>query len=751
MEKNKEIYVSLDIETSGFDPLKEDILEVGFVKFAVFNGKFKVLKKWTKVFRNTKPVSPYVLNLTGIKPSELSKGEEFSEWRGYLQKEFDGAIIVGHNVIFDTKFLEVRGIKFSGLSVDTLDLAQIFLPTHHSYNLENLANLFGIKHKNAHRALADAVATLHLLKKFVGLHAALPDASKKELAALVRSANLPYAFFEKVKLKAIKPKKPKAKKLKLSKLEFNLKGAGVLSSSVFEDRQNVLAQLARKFKEGVLIALPKIQDALDLCKEQGYTLLSSPSSSFDAVKFKRLVQQGPKDPSLARFLMKLSVWQSQNWQKKSLQELNFSFYGGQFLPLVSGAPIPKNLNDKVLVCDFDTLLKLSEISELKKRKLILSDIEEFESYLSTGSGKGVSWGFVTRSLRQIYDPETQVGVKNLSADIEQALVSADLFFGLAKGLVQKMLGDYGNLKLSEGVQNSYEYIQISQAAENFIAKISDLNSRIESEDLKKAVLGLKEFFSEKPGTIKWIEISEWRCAFQIRELEVAKISKSLIEAFFEPVLLSSSVSEEQRGYFVNRLGISNLEVQDFSLNKKTLFKNVKSNVLGQMSPSQIESLKVSALKNSPAAVLVSGQKEADSLFAVFENELKNKDMAVQSKHGGSNKLFNNFVLGNKKLLLASAMAVSKFINSTTRPNSAKNIEIKAVIFTQLPLPWATDPYFEALIAKYGENFLLAKGFYNLTLILKFFFTPKLKKVDLFLHKNQLIYNEKLQILLRKLA
>ena len=90
------------------------------------------------------------------------------------------AIIVGHNIVFDIRFLEKNGIKFSGQTIDTLDLVQIFLPTHHSYNLENLMHTFGISHKEAHRALADSKAAISLLEKLLAVFSSFPEELKKE-------------------------------------------------------------------------------------------------------------------------------------------------------------------------------------------------------------------------------------------------------------------------------------------------------------------------------------------------------------------------------------------------------------------------------------------------------------------------------------------------------------------------------------------------------------------------------------------
>src|SRR3954471_24494707 len=93
----EKIYCSLDIETSGFDPLTNEILEVGFAFFQVSSSgkatadkkgyELKVLEEWTQVFKPTKPVSPQILGLTGISQKELDEAPQFSEYRDFIQEK----------------------------------------------------------------------------------------------------------------------------------------------------------------------------------------------------------------------------------------------------------------------------------------------------------------------------------------------------------------------------------------------------------------------------------------------------------------------------------------------------------------------------------------------------------------------------------------------------------------------------------------------------------------------------------------
>src|SRR6185369_2125257 len=125
-------YCSLDVELTGFDPLADEILELGLAFFEPTSRGLRVTEQWSQLFRPKGQVHPKILGLTGISPEQLATAPTLSELHQQIQQKLDGAIIVGHNTILDTKFLEAFGFALSGQFIDTLDLVQILLPTHHS-------------------------------------------------------------------------------------------------------------------------------------------------------------------------------------------------------------------------------------------------------------------------------------------------------------------------------------------------------------------------------------------------------------------------------------------------------------------------------------------------------------------------------------------------------------------------------------------------------------------------------------------
>ena len=154
--------VALDLETTGLDPERDTIIEIGAVKF---RGD-KVLDTYHTLVNPYRELPPFVRKLTGISQANLDGAPPFGVVAGDLRDFVASLPIVGHSVSFDLSFLTRHGLPFSGDAYDTLDLAAILLPYQPEYSLMALAALFGGKHDSPHRALSDAEATHGL---FIGL------------------------------------------------------------------------------------------------------------------------------------------------------------------------------------------------------------------------------------------------------------------------------------------------------------------------------------------------------------------------------------------------------------------------------------------------------------------------------------------------------------------------------------------------------------------------------------------------------
>jgi DNA polymerase III epsilon subunit family exonuclease len=161
----EQVYVALDLETTGLDPARDTIIEVGAVKF---QGN-EVIDTFQTFVNPGRPIPEFIQRLTGIAPHQVRRAPFFSSVAGELEAFLGASPIVGHNISFDLRFLDSHGLRLVNPSYDTWDLASILLPKTPEYSLAYLSNLLGVKHVNRHRAMGDAQATrgvfLSLLNK----------------------------------------------------------------------------------------------------------------------------------------------------------------------------------------------------------------------------------------------------------------------------------------------------------------------------------------------------------------------------------------------------------------------------------------------------------------------------------------------------------------------------------------------------------------------------------------------------------
>ena len=160
-------YVVFDIETTGFSPLNNRIIEIGAVK--VRGG---VIQEKFSTFVNPEVPIPFrIEQLTGINDNMVLGapviGKVLSEFLEFCK----GASLVAHNASFDVSFIarnaQVCGLEFDPTVLDTVSLARLLLPQLNRYKLDTVAKTLNISLKNHHRAVDDAGATAEIFIAFL--------------------------------------------------------------------------------------------------------------------------------------------------------------------------------------------------------------------------------------------------------------------------------------------------------------------------------------------------------------------------------------------------------------------------------------------------------------------------------------------------------------------------------------------------------------------------------------------------------
>ena len=168
----KHVIVCFDIETTGLNNnpamgKMDKIIELGAVKLV--NGE--ITEKFSSLIACPERLSKEIVALTGIKDEDLVGKPEVDKVLADFYKFTDGAILVGHNVGFDYRFVqyygEQCGYMFDKKQYDTLALAQEVLRGKlANYKLNTVADYYGFEF-NHHRAFEDAAVTAKVLIELV--------------------------------------------------------------------------------------------------------------------------------------------------------------------------------------------------------------------------------------------------------------------------------------------------------------------------------------------------------------------------------------------------------------------------------------------------------------------------------------------------------------------------------------------------------------------------------------------------------
>ncbi len=174
----------IDTETTGLDPRRHELLELGLVRVrqtwkAGTVPSFEVIDEWSTKIRpeNIQTADPASLRVNGYTVTGWNNAMEVGEALEQFTRRTEGAIMVAHNVAFDAGFIEtylaVHSLpnKMHYHRLDTVSMA--YAKLHDTdvtrYSLAELCKHFGIENTRAHSALADARACFELFKKLMEL------------------------------------------------------------------------------------------------------------------------------------------------------------------------------------------------------------------------------------------------------------------------------------------------------------------------------------------------------------------------------------------------------------------------------------------------------------------------------------------------------------------------------------------------------------------------------------------------------
>lgn len=173
----------IDLETTGLDPDRHEIIEIGGViaKQIPQEGRGCQLEIIDEFEFKVKPenlegADPQALRINGYNDADWVFAADLKQVMEAVSEKAASANLVAQNVTFDWSFLD-KAFKKTGVQnkmhyhkIDVIALAYAKFyhdPTFQRFNLSSLAEHFDIKNDKAHTALADIKTTYEIYKRLL--------------------------------------------------------------------------------------------------------------------------------------------------------------------------------------------------------------------------------------------------------------------------------------------------------------------------------------------------------------------------------------------------------------------------------------------------------------------------------------------------------------------------------------------------------------------------------------------------------
>jgi DNA polymerase III subunit epsilon len=162
------VFVVVDVETTGMDPVSDRITEIAMMKIreGILQDEFSTL------INPLIPIPEFITRLTGIDDLMVRDAPTAREVAPSIAEFLGDAIFVAHNAPFDWGFVNhtvrrERAFELTNRQLCTVRLSRRLLPQLPSKSLDPVTRALNIRIPDRHRASGDAYATSLVLIKFL--------------------------------------------------------------------------------------------------------------------------------------------------------------------------------------------------------------------------------------------------------------------------------------------------------------------------------------------------------------------------------------------------------------------------------------------------------------------------------------------------------------------------------------------------------------------------------------------------------
>lgn len=494
------MFVSLDLETTGFDPVKNKIIEFGAIKFDL-DGNTETLQFLTNP---GVPLPDIITHITGITDEDLKGAPPFDEKIEEI-KEFIGDLpILGHNIQFDINFLNANNVSTDKNPLyDTCQLASILLPGLSSYSLEILTHHLQLTHEEKHRALDDAIAAMELFQKLAAHFQGLPEETIKEIHELCEKTNWPLKDFLKslnhdaTKKHETTPPSDKEVKESTYKLEPSILKEESALHEMLPPYDNLIKELAKKAKPETLIAIP--HQAFYELKGQikGTSFIDSPQKYISEKRFNTFKEKSFYTNEEFISLLKILIWLPQT-ATGLLNELSFFHDEKRILNQVCVDENFHPLSEErffqikrspTQICTHQYLAELKPPS----KNLIIIELQKLAESLHFTNAKFAKLEILQSELQLIQENSEKTEIPELLKS------KTDMLFGLIENYFEKY-NDQDSFKRRAFLDNFYLSSKEFQNIRDMISSLIEISKDL-SEIMSDKNLGYLKLWKKSLETL----------------------------------------------------------------------------------------------------------------------------------------------------------------------------------------------------------------------------------------------------------
>ncbi|MBQ9437603.1 MAG: PHP domain-containing protein [Lachnospiraceae bacterium] len=162
-------YVVFDLETTGFSPERDRIIEIGAVKVE----KGQITERFSQFVNPQMPIPPKITELTSITDQMVKDAEPIAEALPKFLAFIKDCVLVAHNASFDTGFIKANCLRLNFDDhftwLDTLQLSRMLFPEQVKHTLDAVAKALDVSLAHHHRAVDDAECTAGIFLKMTTL------------------------------------------------------------------------------------------------------------------------------------------------------------------------------------------------------------------------------------------------------------------------------------------------------------------------------------------------------------------------------------------------------------------------------------------------------------------------------------------------------------------------------------------------------------------------------------------------------